>query len=149
VQRSSQRRPLIRSIRYVTDTENSVLIPTINALESAAWGHVDIVAVGTEQLDGIYARHIRPPAGNDIAGNAVNARARAENSVLVFLRLDNREEDVSSSEPHGATWDGMGSPSPAGQHASGCIAGAQVHTTFLQTTLQWRRLGFWKHLRPL
>ena len=146
VQRWFQRRPLSRSMRYVTD--RSVSLHTINALEPAARGHIYVVAVGTEQLDGVYTRHVRPSARNDIAGNAVNARARAKDSVLVFFRLVGRRRLIGSVPPSLMARCGMGSPSPAGQRASGCIADERVHTTFPRTTPQWRRLGFWKHLRP-
>ena len=69
------------------DNEN-LGVHTIYALESTARWDIDIVAVGTEQFDGIDSRYIRPSARDNIGSHTVYPWARAKYSGFVFVHLD-------------------------------------------------------------
>jgi len=117
---------------------------TIYALEPATGGNEDVVAVRTQQFDGIVAWNIDASTRYDIAPHTVHARARPKDAAFIFFCLKwVVQKSLRSKRRKFGT---KHAPSPAGQHALGCIADAPAHTAFPQTIRQLKRLGSWRYL---
>lgn len=68
---------------------------TVYTLESTAGRHIYVVTVWAEEFYCVEARHIGAATWYDIATNTIDAWARAENVILVFIDLQNHVSAVS------------------------------------------------------
>ena len=64
---------------------------TINALETAAWGRVDVAAIRAVELHGVQAGKVGSSAGDNMCAVTVHTRACTEDALLILVHLYSRQ----------------------------------------------------------
>ena len=66
---------------------------TVYTTESTRGGCVYVIAIWTEKLDSVDARHIRTTTGYKSSRSAINTQAAAKYASFIFFRLSLRVKD--------------------------------------------------------